>query len=92
MQQDVQGYPEQDTEADAQQGAQGYMEQNAAISRAVYEGDNVVAEVLVLYQNTWDGDLHVECPSKYAISKFQSIHSNDKEDRRWRFDCKEVYT
>ena len=53
------------------------------------EGDN--AAIQVHYQNNWDGDLHVDCSSSGdAIFKFQSIHHNHYEDRRWRFDCRHV--
>ena len=48
------------------------------------------ARIEVHYQNNWDGDLHVECTSGYGIYKFQSVHDNGKEDRLWRFDCKQV--
>ena len=49
-----------------------------------------LANVEVYYQNGWDQDLHVECAHGQAIYKFQSIHDNRREDRKWRFDCKSV--
>ena len=49
-----------------------------------------LANVEVYYQNGWDQDLHVECAHGQAIYKFQSIHNNHREDRKWRFDCKSV--
>ena len=103
MEQDApQGRMEQDARSNMEQDApQGRMEQDARSNmepgyiqqdnRAVYEEDNDVAEVEVHYQNTWDGNLHAECSSKYAIFRFQSIHDNRKEDRLWRFDCKKVH-
>ena len=48
------------------------------------------ARIEVHYQNSWDGDLYVECCSGDGIYKFQSVHDNGKEDRLWRFDCKRV--
>ena len=75
------GYMQQDDDA------RSYMELDDEIPE---EGDNDFAEVETHYQNNWDGDLHFECPSDGAINKFQSIHSNKKEDRLWRFDCKYV--
>ena len=103
MEQDApQGRMQQDARSNMEQDApQGRMEQDARSNmepgyiqqdnRAVYEEDNDVAEVEVHYQNTWDGNLHAECSSKYAIFRFQSIHDNGKEDRLWRFDCKKVH-
>ena len=87
MQQDD-GYMEQDDGYMQQDDdARSYMELDDEIPE---EGDNDFAEVETHYQNSWDGDLHFECPSNNAINKFQSIHSNKKEDRLWRFDCKYV--
>ena len=49
-------------------------------------GSDGTAEVELHYQNNWDGDLHVECGNGQGFFKFQSVHDNGKEDRRWRFD------
>ena len=101
LQQDARSYMQQDARSNMEQDAQGRMEQDARSNMepgyiqqdnpAVYEEDNDVAEVEVHYQNTWDGNLHAECSSKYAIFRFQSIHDNGREDRLWRFDCKKVH-
>ena len=101
LQQDARSYMQQDARSYMEQDAQGRMEQDARSNmepgyiqqdnRAVYEEDNDVAEVEVHYQNTWDGNLHIECSSNFAIFKFQSVHDNGREDRLWRFDCKKVH-
>ena len=52
--------------------------------------DRDYANVEVYYQNDWDEDLLVECHNGYGIFKFQSIHNNRREDRRWRFDCSKI--
>ncbi|XP_041362883.1 hemagglutinin/amebocyte aggregation factor-like [Gigantopelta aegis] len=40
--------------------------------------------------NDWDQPADFECLSKEAISRIESIHSNAKEDRRWKFECQDV--
>ena len=82
---DARSYMQQDARSNMEPG---YVQQD---NRAVNEEDNDVAEVEVCYRNDWDGDLHVECPSRNAIFKFQSIDDNGREDRLWRFDCKKVH-
>ena len=90
MQQDD-GYIQQDDgDMEPDYNARSYMEQEDVDNEIPEEGDDDFAEVETHYQNRWDGDLHFECPSKRAINKFQSIHSNKREDRLWRFDCKYV--
>ena len=97
MQQDYNGrsYMEQDDNAlsynmEQDYDDRSYKEQDDVDSETPQEGDDDFAKVETHYQNNWDGDLHFECPSNQAINKFQSIHSNKKEDRLWRFDCKYV--
>ena len=70
-------------ETPTQNQLQDVMTENEAIS----ENDVVIQ---THYQNNWDGDLRVVCPKGSALYRFQSIHSNYREDRRWRFDCKKV--
>ncbi|KAJ7340322.1 hypothetical protein OS493_003058 [Desmophyllum pertusum] len=37
-------------------------------------------------QNNWDGDLLYTVPANYYLVGVFSVHSNSKEDRRWRFE------
>lgn len=39
------------------------------------------------YQNDWKVPLSFMCNSNYVMTGVSSYHSNDKEDRRWRFKC-----
>ena len=88
--QNARSYMQQDDgDMEPDYNARSYMEQED-VNEIPEEGDDDFAEVETHYQNNWDGDLHFECPSDGAINKFQSIHSNKKEDRLWRFDCKYV--
>ena len=70
---DARSYMEQDSQGFMQKDPEGYIQQD---NRAVYEEYNEVAEVEVHYQNTWDGNLHAECSSKYAIFRFQSMEKH----------------
>jgi len=38
----------------------------------------------------FDGFFDFRCPSGHALAGFQSRHSNDREDREWRFSCCDV--
>lgn len=42
------------------------------------------------YMNAWDGTLSFVCPPNSAINAFKSVHSNQKEDRRWNIGCCKV--
>ena len=37
------------------------------------------------YVNDWDGSLNFECNNNGLIRTAESVHSNSKEDRRWKF-------
>jgi len=39
------------------------------------------------FQNDWDQEFTFECPDNKAITGMYSVHDNNKEDRRWKFDC-----
>jgi len=39
------------------------------------------------WANDYDGQLFFECPEGETISHLISMHDNDKEDRRWGFEC-----
>ncbi|CAG0914388.1 unnamed protein product [Notodromas monacha] len=40
--------------------------------------------------NDLDGTLDFNCPFGETISRVQSIHDNDSEDRLWAFECKPI--
>ena len=42
------------------------------------------------YQNKWDGSLFVQCKKGEALYKVKSEHHNYYEDRRWRWECRQV--
>ena len=48
------------------------------------------AKIETVYQNEWDKPLHLECQNGNPIYRVKSEHDNSREDRRWRFDCKNV--
>ena len=100
---DARSYMQQDDNArsymELYDSARSYMEQDNEASQPYdnetppeeEEDNDEFAAAQILYQNNWDGDLHFDCSSSGgAIFKFQSIHHNHYEDRRWRFDCKRV--
>lgn len=39
------------------------------------------------WQNDWDQPFTFVCPPHHAVAGIQSVHNNDKEDRRWKFQC-----
>ena len=40
--------------------------------------------------NVWDAPVHYECPGDGFVTGMGSYHDNDKEDRRFKFQCCEV--
>lgn len=42
------------------------------------------------YQNFFDEEVQFTCPDHHALMGFSSAHSNEKEDRRYRFRCCDV--
>ena len=38
----------------------------------------------------WDAPVHYECPGDGFVTGMGSYHDNDKEDRRFKFQCCEV--
>ena len=42
------------------------------------------------WQNEYDKDLFMDCYPSGAFYRVRSEHSNYYEDRRWRWDCKDV--
>ena len=40
------------------------------------------------FDNDWDEPLLEDCPSGHVIRTIYSVHSNRREDRRWRINCK----
>uniref|UniRef100_UPI00358FA083 hemagglutinin/amebocyte aggregation factor-like n=1 Tax=Myxine glutinosa TaxID=7769 RepID=UPI00358FA083 len=41
--------------------------------------------------NDWDGVMNYNCPPSQSISRLQSYHRNDKEDRVWDVNCKTTF-
>ncbi|GFR61580.1 hemagglutinin/amebocyte aggregation factor [Elysia marginata] len=39
------------------------------------------------YVNTWDEPVSYVCPRNWVLAGVHSYHSNDAEDRRWKFKC-----
>jgi len=39
------------------------------------------------YINTWDRPFLTTCPAGEAVTKIHSVHSDKKEDRRWKLGC-----
>ncbi|XP_056128942.1 uncharacterized protein LOC130106735 [Lampris incognitus] len=44
------------------------------------------------WDNNWDGVLSHQCPPGQAVSRITSVHSNQREDRLWKFSCKALGT
>ena len=51
---------------------------------------NLALIASINYQNNFDGELNVDCPSGQAIYKVQSVYSGGQGDRRWYFGCRAV--
>ena len=39
------------------------------------------------YVNDWDKRFFFSCKANYIMCGVESYHSNDREDRRWKFKC-----
>ncbi|GFS13758.1 hemagglutinin/amebocyte aggregation factor [Elysia marginata] len=39
------------------------------------------------FQTDWDKPFLFECPLGQVLNKIYSVHSNRREDRRWKFSC-----
>ncbi len=48
--------------------------------------DFIQSTAFTPYDDTWT----VQCPPNYVITGHYSEHNNDKEDRRWTFNCGSV--
>lgn len=48
------------------------------------------AIVPIDYVNGWDERFEDHCPKGAVLQGFQSYHSNDREDRRWKTSCRFV--
>ena len=42
------------------------------------------------WQNSYDGNLKVECGKRQGFNRVRSQHSNGAEDRIWQWDCVDV--
>ena len=43
------------------------------------------------YHNDWDDRLYRVCENGYGMYHVESRHDNYREDRRWRWQCRQVF-